>query len=92
MDLTNSWLERLGIDHTKLECIGHISHEVYTSYAQVQSGEKITNAHNNCTGKHIGFLSTASHMGEPLEGYIAKDHPVLERLMQVLSEFGGCEL
>ena len=92
VDLANNWLERLGLDHTKLECIGHISHEVDTSYAQVQSGERITNAHNNCSGKHSGFLSTASHMGEPLEGYIAKDHPVQERLMQVLSELGGCEL
>jgi L-asparaginase II len=90
--LTNNWLERLGLDHHKLECIGHISHEVETSYAQLKSGEKITNAYNNCSGKHTGFLSTAHHMGEPLEGYIAKEHPVQERLVGVLSELGGCDL
>jgi len=92
VNLTNNWLERLGLDHHKLECIGHISHEAETSYTQVQSGEKITNAHNNCSGKHTGFLSTAHNMGEPLEGYITKDHPVQERLLQVLLELGGCNL
>jgi len=92
VNLTNNWLERLDLDHHKLECIGHISHEVETSYAQLQSGEKITNAHNNCSGKHTGFLSTAHHMGEPLEGYIKKDHPVQERLLRIISELGGCNL
>ena len=28
------------------------------------------------------------HIGEPLEGYIAKDHPVQERLVMVLLELG----
>jgi L-asparaginase II len=92
VNLANNWLERLGLDHQKLECIGHVSHELETAYAQVKSGEKITNAHNNCSGKHSGFLATAYHMGETLEGYIAKDHPVQERLLRVLTELGGCDL
>jgi L-asparaginase II len=92
VSLANNWLVRLGLDHQNLECTGHISYDINTSYIQVRSGELITNAHNNCSGKHSGFLSTAYHMGEPLEGYIAKDHPVQERLVRVLSELGGCNL
>ena len=92
VNMSNTWLKRIGLSHQDLECIGHISIETATSYAQLRSNEVITNAHNNCSGKHSGFLTTAQHMGEPLTGYIAKDHPVQQRMEQILSELGGCDL
>ena len=92
LKLANDWLARLGLDHRNLECAGHISSELATSHAQLRANETITNAHNNCSGKHSGFLSTACHMGEPTAGYIAKDHPVQQRMADVLSELGGCDL
>ena len=92
LNLTNNWLARIGLDHHDLECIGHISSEEATSHAQLRANETITNAHNNCSGKHSGFLSTACHRGEPIEGYISKDHPVQQRMVKVLSEMGDCDL
>lgn len=91
-NMANDWLARLGLDPSYLECAGHHSHEDATLRQQLQNGETITNAHNNCSGKHCGFLSTAQHMGESLSGYIARDHPVQERLIRVLSELGDCDL
>lgn len=88
----NTWLERLGLNHESLECIGHYSHEEQTLHEQLSGHERITNAHNNCSGKHCGFLTTAQHLGEPLENYISADHPVQQRLIQVLSELGGYDL
>ena len=35
--------------------------------------------HNNCSGKHAGFLAFASHAGFEPQGYIDVDHPVQRR-------------
>lgn len=88
----NQWLTRLGLSPENLECIGHYSHEEASLHDQLKGHEVITNAHNNCSGKHCGFLSTIVHQGEPLENYIHMDHPVQQRLIKVLSELGGCDL
>ena len=88
----NQWLSRLGLSHKNLECIGHYSHEETSLHTQLKNHEQITNVHNNCSGKHCGFLSTALHQGEPLENYISPDHPVQQRLIQVLSELSDCDL
>lgn len=90
--MANSWLARLGLSHADLECVGHFSHEELTLHDQLYDHLDITNAHNNCSGKHCGFLSTAHHRGEPLHGYIERDHPVQQRLIQVLGDMGGCDL
>ena len=91
-NMANDWLARVGLGPSYLECAGHHSHEVTTLHQQLTTGEVMTNAHNNCSGKHCGFLSTAQHLGESLAGYIEKDHPVQERLVRVLSELGDCDL
>ncbi|NQW01032.1 MAG: asparaginase [Rhodospirillales bacterium] len=90
--LANTWLARLGLTHEDLECVGHYSHEETSLYAQLRDHQVITNAHNNCSGKHCGFLSTAHHCAEPLQNYIAPEHPVQQRLIQVLGEMGDCDL
>ena len=92
VNLVNKWLMRLGYNFQKLECTGHLSHEMETLHAQVRLGDEITNAHNNCSGKHSGFLATASHFSEPLEGYTNKDPPVQTRLLRILSELGEIDL
>ena len=48
--------------------------------------------HNNCSGKHAGFLTLALHLGAPLKDYGDPDHPVQRRVRRVLSEMGGADL
>jgi L-asparaginase II len=48
--------------------------------------------HNNCSGKHTGFLATALHLGEETRGYVKPGHPVQRRMVEVLSEMGGHDL
>ncbi len=90
--MANAWLTRIGMKPTDLQCVGHYSHEEKTLHQQLSGGETLSNAHNNCSGKHCGFLSTAHHLGETVNGYSARDHPVQERLIKVLSELGDCDL
>ena len=87
-----AWLDRIGLAAEDLECIGHLPINEQAVHDMIRSGEKVTNIHNNCSGKHTGFLSTALHLGEDTKGYIEAGHPVQERLLKILSEMGDCDL
>jgi L-asparaginase II len=43
----------------------------------------------NCSGKHAGMLRTCQLNGWPLEGYLAVDHPLQERLATVFATLTG---
>lgn len=40
--------------------------------------------HNNCSGKHAGFLALAKFLGAPLETYLEHDHPVQQQIREVI--------
>lgn len=48
--------------------------------------------HNNCSGKHAGFVCAVTHMGYPLEGYVAEDHPLQVQIHDILAEITGASL
>lgn len=86
------WLQSVGLTVDDLECgVGEaLSLDVTKSMSK--KGEAFSRAHNNCSGKHSGFLSTALHMGEPTKGYILPDHPVQRRVTQAVEEMTGADL
>jgi L-asparaginase II len=67
-----AWLARIGLSENDLECGAH----------PVAGVAKPTAAHNNCSGKHAGFLTVARHLGAPTQGYIQPDHPVQRLVME----------
>ncbi|MGX1305657.1 L-asparaginase II [Amorphus suaedae] len=48
--------------------------------------------HNNCSGKHAGFVCAVTHMGYPLEGYVARQHPLQVQIHEILTEITGASL
>jgi L-asparaginase II len=44
---------------------------------------------NNCSGKHAGMLAVALHQGEPVENYVAPNHPVQQRICDYIAQFSG---
>ncbi len=81
-----AWLARLGLSDQNLECGSHWPFDEAAMIDLARSGATPTAAHNNCSGKHSGFLTTAVHLGEPLAGYVGYDHPVQRRITETLSE------
>jgi len=86
------WLERMDLSAADLECGSHMPYHEPSAAAVIRSGERPTAAHNNCSGKHAGFLSAARHKGEPTQGYIRADHPVQRRVTRALGEMCGIDL
>ena len=92
VETVTSWLHRIGLGVEDLECGPHYPSHEPTMRALVQARQQPTRAHNNCSGKHTGFLSTAVHLGDKTKGYIQYEHPVQQRLLGILEQMSGCEL
>jgi len=60
----------------QLECGSHWPLYQPAAIALSQSGVQACSVHNNCSGKHCGFLSFAHHQGIDPKGYIDHQHPV----------------
>lgn len=87
-----AWLARIGLGADDLACGAHPPVDPAAARALVLSGAAPSALHNNCAGKHTGFLTTARHLGEPVAGYIDQDHPVQRRVAAVLAEMTGLDL
>jgi len=86
--LARRWLARLGLTDADLRCGGHVpldleaAHDLYHRHAAPEQ------VHNNCSGKHCGFLTVARHIGAGPE-YIDPEHPVQCMVRQVFEEVTG---
>ena len=92
VDTVTAWLKRIGYTTADLECGIHLPSNELAMHALLHSQTEATPAHNNCSGKHTGFLTLARHMGVPTKGYIAYAHPVQQRILGVLETMTGLDL
>ncbi|MCQ8780850.1 asparaginase [Mangrovibrevibacter kandeliae] len=90
--LAGDILARAGLDEGRLECGCHWPSNFDVARAMVQRGEEPGQLHNNCSGKHSGFLCTAVHLGEDPTGYVGKDHPVQRRARAAMEDLTGATL
>lgn len=87
-----AWLERIGCSPDDLECGPQVPSEESAAVALYRSGEAPGRIHNNCSGKHTGFLTAARHLGHPTRGYIRFEHPVQQSILGIMESMTGCEL
>ena len=87
-----AWLGKIGLGPDDLECGMHWPMHDETTRAMAATGQMPCPIHNNCSGKHCGFLTTAVHMGEPPKGYVRFEHPVQQRILGVLEAMCGIDL
>lgn len=75
-----AWLAKAGMSADDLECGAHLPRDVPTSQSLIRGFHGPSPLHNNCSGKHTGFLCTAKCLGEETHGYINAEHPVQRRV------------
>lgn len=90
--LAASMLERAGRDASALECGWHWSSDQKTLIHQARTLEKPNALHNNCSGKHSGFVCTCSHAGYEVEGYVNYDHPLQADIRATMESLTGATL
>lgn len=74
-DGVRDWLQRLGLGENDLRCGAHIPYSRAADVALIKSDDSPCQLHNNCSGKHAGFLTLNQHLGGNAE-YVEIDHPV----------------
>ena len=84
-----AWLARIGCREADLACGPHAPRHEATSREMLRRGENPTRLHNNCSGKHTGFLTLARHLNAPIAGYEKLEHPVQQAVLTSLARLSG---
>jgi L-asparaginase II len=82
-------LAKAGLTAEALECGAHWPTTAAASDALIRTGEKPSALHNNCSGKHSGFLCFACANAIAPRGYIGLGHPVQRFVAEAVGEVTG---
>jgi L-asparaginase II len=85
-------LAQAGLDAAALECGVHAPSHHASADALVRAGRTPSALHNNCSGKHAGFLCVARHLQVDHRGYVAPSHPVQRAVRAAIEELAGVGL
>ena len=83
------WQQRIGCSVADLACGPHRPVHEQTAIEMIAHHERWTSLHNNCSGKHTGFMTLARHLGAPVAGYQRVDHPAQRAVERTLKEMAG---
>jgi len=89
VELARSMLAKAGLDETALECGAHWPSSHEATIALARSGGSPGALHNNCSGKHAGFLCTCRHLGIEHRGYVRADHREQEMVREAMESVTG---
>ncbi|MBZ9808782.1 MULTISPECIES: asparaginase [unclassified Mesorhizobium] len=89
VELARSMLARAGLDGSALECGTHWPSNHDAEIALARAGGSPNALHNNCSGKHSGFLCTCVHAGIAHRGYVRADHALQEMVRDAMQAVTG---
>ncbi len=90
--LAAEWLASIGLSEADLECGPQEPGDIETRDALIRAGARPSQLHNNCSGKHSGFLCCAKHIGVATEGYVGADHPIQKAVAEAAADLSGAEI
>jgi L-asparaginase II len=85
--LAASMLAKIGLDPEALKCGVHEPYSLEVAAKLRSLGQAPNVLHNNCSGKHVGMLALASHLGAPIENYESPENPVQKAIADAVSQF-----
>ncbi len=84
-DRVATWLAALGLAEDNMRCGAHDPQDRTARDALIRAGEKPCQYHNNCSGKHAGFLTLNQHIKGGSE-YVDPKHPVQTAVLDAFEE------
>ena len=76
VETAEKMLKKAGQTARCLECGAHWPMYDKAAYALARAGRDPSTLHNNCSGKHAGFVCAAVAIEEHIEGYSHASHPI----------------
>src|SRR3954465_12290800 len=92
VEVAQRMLARSALDASALECGTHWPSHQASTQALARAGGAPSALHNNCSGKHSGFLCVACASGADHHGYVAAKHVVQREVRAALEDLTGITL
>jgi len=89
VEVATRMLARAGLDGSALECGAHWPSHAASTQALARSGGAATALHNNCSGKHSGFVCVACAAGIDTRGYVTAGHTVQREVRAAIEGLTG---
>ena len=87
-EMVTRWLADLGLAEPDLRCGAHMPNDPEAAKALTCSDTAPCQIHNNCSGKHSGFLTLTGHLRAGPE-YVELDHPVQRAVRAAFEDVTG---
>ena len=84
----SEWLKNLGLGDSDLRCGPQMPEDKTARTALIKGDHTPCQWHNNCSGKHSGFLTISKHLKAGAE-YIVPDHPVQKAALEAFEMTTG---
>ncbi|MFC3628783.1 asparaginase [Paracoccus angustae] len=85
VEAVDRWLHALGLGEPDLRCGCHMPQDRDENRRLTCGDESPCQLHNNCSGKHAGFLTLNRHLGGGAE-YVDPGHPVQQAVKAAFEE------
>lgn len=85
--IAGNMLRKINLSETDLRCGAHLPFNEKRGEDMIRAGEKPSQLHNNCSGKHAAMLAFAKHTGADIKTYDALESPVQQAILEIVSQF-----
>ena len=90
VDAVSKWLADMDLSEADLRCGTREPHDIEERNRLICTGDSACQIHNECSGKHTGFLMLNKHLGGGPD-YIDPDHIVQRTFRQAFEDITGEE-
>jgi L-asparaginase II len=90
--IAQQMLDKIGLHETDLGCGTHLPFFEKKSREMIRTGERPTQLHNNCSGKHVAMLAFAKKTGVATETYLENSHPIQRQIVECMAEFAEIDM
>ncbi|MBW6505893.1 MAG: asparaginase [Rhodobacteraceae bacterium] len=87
-EAVSDWLAGLGLGESDLRCGSHLPNDPEARKALICSDTEPCQIHNNCSGKHAGFLTLGKHLKAGPD-YVDPAHPVQRAVRAAFEDVTG---
>ncbi|MDQ2066471.1 asparaginase [Xinfangfangia sp. CPCC 101601] len=88
VEMAGRWIKDLGLGEEDLRCGAHDPADRDERDRLICAHEVPCQLHNNCSGKHSGFLTVTQHLKAGPE-YVELDHPLQRAILAATEEVAG---
>jgi L-asparaginase II len=85
--IAEKMLRKIGLSEPDLRCGVHLPFSEPRAEEMIRAGEKPSQLHNNCSGKHAAMLAFALTIGADIKTYDLIENPIQQAILEMVADF-----